>query len=644
MHLTRSVLCAEAVHIDETEVIEAVGGPLPLAPLKERAPLGEVAANQPSVAIVPKDNMAVGKKPKPKGGKKPGGKKSKRAEEENGESCHESGPEVLEDERRAAGSPASDAAVEDLMKENNDDIVQVPMLDERPISPPSRAVRMTRRQLAKAEEERSKLQGRALRSKKSVEAQAEEQPEPQEHAAESEEIPQQQEDPIATPEVTLTADLGEPKTLSSEKQIEEDSSISRSPSRSPAKTPMRLEESIEAIDALEEAIEEVGKAIPGFHSLESDEKFPRKKPSDRRAKPNTRSTATKTKPLYNKPSTKSSKVSRNPNSPKSLKERPHTAAESKPHPGPTRPSHSRSASVRTVSSKGTDAKSKTSASEVTDYLASKRRPISVSFPTPPPPTKSSKPPTKPTFQLPGEAIAAKLKAQREERQKREEEKAAKKRDFKARPAPARKTVTPVAVKHTAASKARESLMHGGNIELSEKENKTAGPGATVPPLRRARSISTTMSGKRRSTIIATSKRVSSLLNRPASTLPGSGSNERNAPTANHERPPFTTSTSTTSNASKRLSIAAAAQVIKSTVTPADVVTQRIKAREIFNRDKVEKEERERQRREKEEAAKKARAEAAERGRIASREWAERQKVKKVMSTAVVAKTEEAETA
>ena len=523
------------------------------------------------------------------------------------------------------------------------DIVQVPMLDERPISPPSRAVRMTRRQLAKAEEERSKLQGHALRSKKSVETQVEEQPEPQEHAAESEGIPQQQEDPIVTPEVTVTADLREPKSLSSEKPIEEDSSISRSPSRSLAKTPMRLEESIEAIDALEEAIEEVGKAIPGLDSLESDVKSSRKKLSVTRAKLNTKSTATKARPLSNKPSTKSSKVSRNPNSPKSLKKGPHTAAESKPHPGPARPSHSRSASVRTVSSKGTDTKSKTSASEVTDYLASKRRPISVSFPTPPPPTKSSKPPTKPIFQLPGEAIAAKLKAQREERQKREEEEAAKKRDLKARPTPARKIITPIAIKHTMASKARESLMHGGNLELSEKENKMAGPGATVPRLKRTRSISTTISGKRQSAIIATSRRASSLLNRPASTLPGSGSDERNTPTANHERPPFTTSTSTMSNASKRLSTATAVQVIKSTVTPADVATQRIKAREIFNRDKVEKEERERQRREKEEAAKKARAEAAERGRIASREWAERQKVKKAMSTAVVAKAE-AETA
>ena len=62
-------------------------------------------------------------------------------------------------------------------------------------------------------------------------------------------------------------------------------------------------------------------------------------------------------------------------------------------------------------------------------------------------------------------------------------------------------------------------------------------------------------------------------------------------------------------------------VTKSTITAADVTAQRAKARAIFNRDKIEKEERERERREKEEAAKKARAEAAERSRQASREWA-----------------------
>jgi hypothetical protein len=65
----------------------------------------------------------------------------------------------------------------------------------------------------------------------------------------------------------------------------------------------------------------------------------------------------------------------------------------------------------------------------------------------------------------------------------------------------------------------------------------------------------------------------------------------------------------------------------SIVSKADVVIQRIRGKEIFERDRLQEEERERERREKEEAARKARAEAAERGRLASREWAERRRVK-----------------
>jgi hypothetical protein len=71
----------------------------------------------------------------------------------------------------------------------------------------------------------------------------------------------------------------------------------------------------------------------------------------------------------------------------------------------------------------------------------------------------------------------------------------------------------------------------------------------------------------------------------------------------------------------------------------DAVQQKLKGKEVFNRDKNEKEAKERERREKEEAAKQARAQAAERGRIASREWAEKQRQK--MLSAVKAKAEAA---
>jgi hypothetical protein len=69
------------------------------------------------------------------------------------------------------------------------------------------------------------------------------------------------------------------------------------------------------------------------------------------------------------------------------------------------------------------------------------------------------------------------------------------------------------------------------------------------------------------------------------------------------------------------------------------VQQKIKGKEVFNRDRMEKENKDRERKDKEEAAKQARAQAAERGRIASREWAEKQRKK--MMDAVKAKAEAA---
>ena len=64
------------------------------------------------------------------------------------------------------------------------------------------------------------------------------------------------------------------------------------------------------------------------------------------------------------------------------------------------------------------------------------------------------------------------------------------------------------------------------------------------------------------------------------------------------------------------------------VSTEDVKELRAKGREVFGRDKVEKEARDKGKKEKEEAAKKAREEAAERGRAASRAWAEKMRAKK----------------
>jgi hypothetical protein len=602
---------------------------------------------------------------------------------------------------------------------------------------------MTRRQLAKQEEELSKSQRMAAPTQaphpvaeETVEEPAHPQPEqenstpaaPEETVVEAqeshlttpevEEIPAETQEPqvhaeeiaeppvpeVIAPEVEVTSEP-EPKTLTSEKPCESELATptpsrtsSRSPSKSPAKTPMRLEESFIAIDALEEALENV---IPNFNP-ELDDKSPKKAkfPTNARGKP---TNAVKKSPLA------TSKVSRNPSAPKSLKPAAVPAS-----------SLARSSSVRAPP------KERKGSGEVADYLAAKRRPISMQFPTPPPPPKSkkapttssfqlpgeaiaaklkaqkkerlkreegrsrplsasfvgapkiksskppttasfqlpgeaiaaklkaqkeerlkreaeglaerpssttfqapappksskpptvpnfqlpgeaiaaklkaqreerlkreaeglterpssaafkapappksSKPPTVPNFQLPGEAIAAKLKAQREERMKREEEEAAKKAAFKARPAPIMRSGS-TSVRQTAASKARQSLIIG--------ENDTG--------LKRTGSVNA--GSKRNSTILC--------------------------------RPTLISTVSSSSSDSKRNSLV----ITKSNVTAADAATQRLKGKEIFNRDKLEKERREQERREKEEAAKKARAMAAERGRIASREWAEKQKRK-----------------
>lgn len=220
---------------------------------------------------------------------------------------------------------------------------------------------------------------------------------------------------------------------------------------------------------------------------------------------------------------------------------------------------------------------------------SKPRPVSVSFPAPPPPAKSTKAPTKANFQLPGEAVAAKLKAQREERTKREAEEAEAKKaaGFKARPVPAGLKKAP-SVRQTNASKARESL----------------GAGKPAPAL-----------------VGGSHQRAKSVATKPTAAGPANGKSftpgldaikvHKRASTAmaNTSKPRTSLGTSTSSHA-------AAGSRVPS------------KGKEVFSRFAASKEAAEKEKHAKEDAAKKARADAAERGRQASREWAEKQKLRK----------------
>ncbi|RDL39148.1 uncharacterized protein BP5553_03488 [Venustampulla echinocandica] len=208
--------------------------------------------------------------------------------------------------------------------------------------------------------------------------------------------------------------------------------------------------------------------------------------------------------------------------------------------------------------------------------------------TAPKATTPYKPPTKPTFELPGEAISRRKREAHEARLKAQEEEERKRREFKAKPV--RKSIVPEHMpRGNVASRARQSYIGLDNMEAGE--------------------LSVT---KRNS--VAVARRVSQLLNQPnisAPRAPGS----KGQPT----RKPSTTSGPSMSGLT-----------LQRTVSTKEVQIQRQRAKEIYNRDARLTEDIEKERLEREAAAKRARAEAAERGRQASREWAERQKVKKLV--------------
>ncbi|KAL1304614.1 hypothetical protein AAFC00_003581 [Neodothiora populina] len=256
---------------------------------------------------------------------------------------------------------------------------------------------------------------------------------------------------------------------------------------------------------------------------------------------------------------------------------------------------------------------------------SKPRPVSMSFPLPPAPPKSTRPPTKSNFHLPGEAIAAKLKAAREARLKKEEEERESRRAFKARPVPKQKE-QPVTVRHNASSRARQSLAMG--TEPAEVTKKPTSGG-----LSRAKSVRESMLKSQASTSATTgtaaAKRMSAISTKK--------------PTLSARDETSSVSSICTNGQTKRGSVAVAnstkprASTVATTAKPPATshgtsASGTKKGKEVFQRAVAEKEALDKQKRDKEEAARKARADAAERGRIASREWAEKKMKLKALKT------------
>lgn len=372
-------------------------------------------------------------------------------------------------------------------------------------------------------------------------------------------------------------------------------SATTSDSATPQPSSSRPADPIAALDELDEAVDNVSKDIP---EVQTSPEKPKVKRESKKAAPVVRGT---------KASQARISLAQNPD-----------AASKPPTFGQPRPSTTlgRSNSVRQggvanpqaatrrapSGNTGKDAEAAANGEKKEVVIPhSKPRPVSLSFPAPPPPAKSTKAPTQSTFQLSGDAVAAKLKAAREARMQKEAEE--QKPTFKARPVPSSLSKAP-SIRQTTASKARESIMaskdpKGSNVAANAAQKRVSSTATKAPSAPKPRVVSkdtskpATVSSKPASGDLVVKKR-------PSTTLAN----------ASKARASFTTATEPNTSAQR---------------APSNTTKGTVKGKEVFNRAAAAKAAAEKDKQEKEAAAKKARADAAERGRQASREWAEKQK-------------------
>ncbi|EKD21325.1 carboxylesterase family protein [Drepanopeziza brunnea f. sp. 'multigermtubi' MB_m1] len=203
-----------------------------------------------------------------------------------------------------------------------------------------------------------------------------------------------------------------------------------------------------------------------------------------------------------------------------------------------------------------------------------------------PKIKSTKPPTKPTFELPGEEVSRRKRAAHEARLKAQEEEERRRREFKAKPI--RNSVVPNMVpRETLASRARQSKggtehIEDGNLSISKRGSNVGAHRPSIAVLALANSSAPRAKG----TFIPPVRKLS-----PSVTAPSSMTG---CPVQRVQRAEPTTDSGL-----------------------------RKRAKEIYNRDALLTAEMDKGKRDREAAAKRAREDAAERGRQASREWAEK---------------------
>ena len=220
--------------------------------------------------------------------------------------------------------------------------------------------------------------------------------------------------------------------------------------------------------------------------------------------------------------------------------------------------------------------------------------------------KSSKPPTRPTFELPGEAISRKKREDHEAKLRAQEEEARKGREFKARPV--RGSLVPGSVpRETLTSLARQKSRH-----------------LTDPSTDSAASTTITPVSQKRQSILGTAA-----FSRPT---PSRGRDPSAAEPATAARAASAVSTASARSSGSGGKRSTATQTptpgAATPLTPEAAAAQKVRGREVFARDNSYTAEREREKRDREAATRTAREAAAERSRGLSRLWAERQKVKR----------------
>jgi hypothetical protein len=307
---------------------------------------------------------------------------------------------------------------------------------------------------------------------------------------------------------------------------------------------------------------------------------------------------------------------------------------------------------------------------------SKPRPISMSFPTPPPPAKSTKAATQATFQLPGEAIAAKLKADKEARLQRQAESGTTAKPTYKPPTTQKSTKAPTKATFQLPGEAIAAKLKQEKEERQKRQEEngvTATKSTYIPPTVQKSTKPVTKATfqlssdafaakmkaqkearlqkqkeeeekREKERAVFKARPAPKISAKPAEVRQNAASRARlgsetaglkrassvRDPTATQKRlSSFHPSASTTAvppraatSFQKRQSIASSAS----------------KGKEVFSRAKEGKEKEEKEKREKEEAAKKARADAAEAGRQKSREWAEKKKEKERRKTVASAAT------